>query len=213
MNFQNQSSFQYESVTEEKKNNIWKYFVGLNEKQFFLNKSKSKFVGVGISYNFGYKPYIKLSGLKSDSVFFTETEWLQFLEYQGIITNYFYTMDIQNPIKHGNITLSFEKVNTSFFIKVQKDLNYVSLAFDTVCTLWNTLPLIKYRIDIIKRQQFSEYINNLKLRLRNKTNLHREVMEIIRPEENLNSENISTVLEFITYYPDLFNLDNENSFF
>lgn len=182
-----------------------KPLVTLGERRFYLNNSKCKFVAVSLCYDFGLIPCVQISGNKNDHVVFNEVEWKDFLSYQGLITNYLYTDECPDPVDAGKFSLDFKQLPFAKVVKISKDNSYVYLAYDTICTLWDLLPLIKYRIDILKRQQFGNYFKILSAGLRNMSgDVVTNTLKLLQPEENPNSENISMIMEFLYLYTELF---------
>lgn len=73
---------------------------------------------------------------------FNESEFEAFLRYQGVITNYLYcNSELANPIDCGNCVLEFQQLPVCKVVKILKDNSFVFLAYDSVCNLWNVLPL------------------------------------------------------------------------
>lgn len=177
----------------------------IGERKYNLNKSKSKFVSVGLAYNFGFTPSIQLSGNKNNQIVFDESEWNHLLSYQGIITSYLYSNDKTEAINAGKFSLQFEQFSNIRVIKILKDNRYIYLGYETVCKLWELLPLVKYRIEMLKRQQFANYFKILQKGLQNQVgNVFVNALNILRPQENPNSENVSIVMELIHMYPEVF---------
>lgn len=198
------SKFDYftnDLVTPENK----KEFVVLGERLFSLNKSKSKNVSVGLAYEYGYAPCIKLSGNRGDIIIFDENEWNHFLSYQGVITNYLYSNHKEESVNTSKFCIDFQQISYARIIKISKNNSAVYLGYESVCKLWELLPLIRYRIDFVKRQQFSNYFRVLQKGLENQSgNVFTNTLNALRPQDNPNSENLSTVMEFIYMYPDVF---------
>lgn len=188
-----------------------KPLVTLGERRFYLNNSRSKFVGVSLSQDFGFTPCIQISGDKNNQVVFTETEWEEFLTHQGIITNYFYSDDNLDAIDVGKFFLEFKQLPYCKTIKISRQNSSVYLAHDSICTLWELLPLISYRINMLKNQQFTTYFKILKNGLRNMDgDIINNAWNLLSPENNPNNENLSTILEFLSTYPHLFKKEIEN---
>lgn len=185
--------------------------VFLGERRYYLNKSKCKFVSIGLSYVNDYIPHIKLSGYKRGEIFFKWSEWSHFLSYQGIITNYLYSHDKPESINTEDFSIDFEQFSNIRVIKITKSDGFLYLGYETICKLWELLPLIKYRADMLTRQQFGNYFRVLQRGLRNQGgNVFVNADNILKPEENPNSENLSLVMEFMNLYPDMFERECTN---
>lgn len=181
--------------------------VVLSGRRFYLNKSKYKYVIVGLACDNNYKPCIKISGSKGGEIIFDESEWNHFLSYQGIITNYLYSNDKIDMIDDGRLSLEFIQLPYAKIVKVTKDNSNICLTYESICTLWNILPLITYRINILKNQQFDNYFKILHRSLQNGDgdgDIVINALNLIQPQENTNSENVSTVMELIYMFPEIF---------
>lgn len=179
--------------------------VVIGERAFPLNKSRCKYVSVGMTPEYNYDPCIRIMGNKGDLIMFSEYDWMDFLTYQGVITNYLYTNDAADPIQFGNFKISFEQISSSRIIKIWKNEAYVYLGYETVCKLWELLPLIKYRIEMLKKLQFVNYFNLFKKSVQYQCgNIFVNASRILDSGENCPTENVCLVLEFMNLYPDAF---------
>lgn len=179
--------------------------VVIGEQRYALNKSECKFVSVGLSCDFGYVPCVKLSGHNNIQVVFDENDWKKFLSHQGTITNYLYYNEITHVIHEDNFSIDFVELSIGRLIKISKGNNYIYMAYETICGLWEILPLVKYRIETIKNQQFTNYFKILQRGLQNQTgDIFENALNILKPEDNPNSQNICMILELIYIYPDIF---------
>lgn len=177
----------------------------IGEKKYKLNKSKCKFVSVGISCDFGYMPCVKLSGNKGDQVTFNEADWNKFLTHQGTIMNFLYYNYKTDTVDEGNICIHFDQFSNARVIRISKEDNYIYLAYETVCCLIEILPLVKYSIEMIKNLQFENYFKILRRGLQSQSgDIIENALNILKPEDNPKSENICMILELIYTYPDVF---------
>lgn len=182
--------------------------VVIGERKYQLNKSKSKFVSTGLSYDYWYAPCIKLTGNRLDTIIFEESEWNDFLRYQGIITNYLYTNDKAEQIDAENFTIQFEKISYSRVIKIVKNNSYIYLGYESICKLWEALPLIKYRIEMLKRQQFASYFKIVQNGLQRQSgDVFENAMNLLKPLENCNNDNVCMLMELIYIYPEIFEVE------
>lgn len=183
----------------------------LNQKIYHLNKSKSKHVVIGLSPKFDFKPVVRISGNKNRQyVTFDTNEWESFLNNQGIITNFFTVQDERwLPLIGKKSTVEFTMYNQVKVIKIHTENNFeILLAFETLCCLWDLLPLIKYRIDMLKKQQFLVYYKSV---------VKNPISEILNPTSisnitysNCDDENVHTMMEMMHYFPDQIIADCEN---
>lgn len=175
----------------------------LNSKLYYLNKSSSKFISVGLSLT-DFAPRILIGGYKGFEASFSEEEWKSLQQYQGVIVNYFYCKVDAHPLKFGNINLYFEKINQIPIIKLQNiDGNCVCLASDTCDKLFEVQEIVDYRIHLLKRQEFDKYFNVFQTTNVNQSSsvLLSNVYNILNPSQNTKSENVCTMLEMLTLYP------------
>lgn len=174
----------------------------LNAKIYYLNKSTSKFISVGIGLN-DFLPKITIGGQNGFKVCLNEEEWNNFLNYQGVLVSYFYAFDGDTtPLKIGNITIYFEKYNQHPILKVQNgDGCYVCLGCDSMDKLWEIKEIIDYRIGMIKRQDFVQYFNVLKPNIHHSESMLATIYNVINPKQSRNSENVCTALELLKLYP------------
>lgn len=186
-----------------------KPFATVNSKVFTLNKSKSKFVNIALANELGFQPCIQIEGVKNDCVSFSETEWAEFLKYSGIITNYFYSSQVPAIINGTTFTVSFEKFKDIKVIRIEdRRGNYVYLGEESICQLLMLLPLIEYRVEILKKQQFQSYFNAQLMGVKNNSGdicqqLLNSIFPSVTSHNDVNSENISTLMEVIYLWPEL----------
>ena len=77
----------------------------LNSKIYYLNNSSTKFLIVGLSLS-DFSPKIVIGGKNGFSICLSEHQWQNFLEYQGVVANYFHSDKTDSyPIKFSDITL------------------------------------------------------------------------------------------------------------
>lgn len=174
----------------------------LNSKIFYLNNSSSKFVCVGIGLN-DFLPQIVIGGQNSFKIFLNEEEWKSLLQYQGVLVNYFSSFDsYTTPVQFGNITIYFEKFNQCPILKIQKNGGqYICLSGNSMEKLWELQEIIDYRIEMIKKQEFQKYFSIFQSTTVRFDLFQSNIYNIINPHQNPNSENVSTMLELLTYYP------------
>ncbi|KAF5289495.1 hypothetical protein FQA39_LY15050 [Lamprigera yunnana] len=106
----------------------------LNQTIYYLNKSKSKWISVGLYYPFEFASVVKIFGRSKQYVIFKEEEWIQFHEQRENINKYFQTFDtMRKPRQIGSKTLTFEMIEEKKILKI-KDMsgNEVYLDIDEV---------------------------------------------------------------------------------
>ncbi|KAF5299357.1 hypothetical protein FQA39_LY02530 [Lamprigera yunnana] len=90
----------------------------LNERIYYLNKSKSKWISVGLYHPFEFASAVKIFGRSKQYFVFKEEEWIQFREQQENINKYFQTCDMMwKPRQIGSKTLTFEMIEEKKILK------------------------------------------------------------------------------------------------
>lgn len=176
----------------------------LNQRAYDLNKSKTKTVAVGLSPKHDLKPVVKITGVKHHQcVVFSHRDWESFLKNQGLMTNYFITPDeFWHPIVGKMFTIDFTTYNGVKIIKVHtgKDLE-VLLGYESLRCLWDLLPLIGYKIEMLESQQFDAYYNNI-VKNRNSDLFGPSTSSSVVNQTNQDNENVYAMMEMMQYYPD-----------
>lgn len=176
----------------------------LGERKYPLNKSKTKFVTVGLVYEYGFAPGIKLTGIKNDTIIFNEAEWNSLLRYQYQISKNFYSNEVQE-IKTENFSIYFDEIYSCRVVQICKNDSYIYMQYDTISKLWEVLPLIKHLVELLKLQHFQKYLQVLKMELQNhQGNIFTNAYKILHTSENCPSENIAIAIELLDIYPDAF---------
>jgi hypothetical protein len=177
------------------------------ESVFYLNKSNSKWISVGLSLERNYKPVIKLGGNKNQHAIFNEDQWISFLNNQGIMMSFIYATNNNfgwDPMLGSGYEIHFVFINNSRIIRIIQDGgNEVFLAGETLTEVVNLTNLIKYRFDLLKSQDFSNYYNIIISGISVKQdNIIKRIYDVISPSKNINSINIACILELLQFYSD-----------
>lgn len=133
----------------------------LNSTSYALNNSRGKFVSIGLAAQRPFTPQILLHGCKGDWIIFDEAQWAELLEEQGVITNLLYAKDDPpQSILIGTTTAFFHNIGDQRVVTL-RGATELCLAYDTICELWQLLPLITKRIYLLKMLRFSEFYATL----------------------------------------------------
>lgn len=187
-------------ISAQKKNAVI-----LGERRYPLNKCKSKYVSVGLAKDCEYKPMIALRGSKGECIKFDEIEWEDFLSHQGVITNYLYSNDKVDTVHSWTFSIFFEQVSYNRIIRIWKDDANIYLGYETICKLWEVLPLLRYLQNMLNKQQFPIYFKLLRNGLKNQEgNLFSAASNILCATQSCPSENPYLAMEFMTMHPDEF---------
>ncbi|KAF5289830.1 hypothetical protein FQA39_LY19431 [Lamprigera yunnana] len=122
----------------------------LNQTIYYLNKSKSKWISVGLYYPFEFASVVKIFGRSKQYVIFKEEEWIQFHEQRENINKYFQTFDTMwKPRQIGSKTLTFEMIVEKKILKIE-DMsgNEVYLGWESVSEVWSLESVLRYRLSI-----------------------------------------------------------------
>ncbi|KAF5289514.1 hypothetical protein FQA39_LY15069 [Lamprigera yunnana] len=92
----------------------------LNRRIYYLNKSKSKWISVGLYNPFEFASVVKIFGRSEQYVIFKEEEWIQFREQRENINRYFQTCDMMwKPKQIGSKTLTFEMIGEKKILRIE----------------------------------------------------------------------------------------------
>ncbi|KAF5281195.1 hypothetical protein FQA39_LY17835 [Lamprigera yunnana] len=125
----------------------------LNQTIYYLNKSKSKWISVGLYYPFEFASVVKIFGRSKQYVIFKEEEWIQFHEQRENINKYFQTFDTMwKPRQIGSKTLTFEMIEEKKILKIE-DMsgNEVYLGWESVSEVWSLESVLRYRLSYSSR--------------------------------------------------------------
>lgn len=168
-----------------------------------LNKSINKYMCIGLSTE-DFNPCIKLSGNKGISILLSENEWREILVYQGIITNNLFSSETRwEPLEFGDISIYFEKIRDENLLKIKKNGFYLYLGRETVCNMWQLIPLLEKRLIFLKNQQFKQYFSIFKNSYANNGgDIVNKIFEVLSAQENP-SENVCTIMEMVILHPSI----------
>lgn len=178
----------------------------INGKLYNLNNSRTKFVNIGLALDNDYCPCIEIGAKAGVSIILNEDDWKQLLQHQGTISSYFFSIGYFDiPIRFNNFTIYFDKIDDYNIIKIKHDDNrYIYLGCESTCKLWEMIPLIEYRLEMLKKQQFDRYFNGFKSNvLGQQGDLIPNVLHTLAPKQNPHNENVSTMMEMLAIYPDI----------
>lgn len=178
----------------------------LNCSTYALNKSRSKFVSVGLSAHAPFVPVVELHGLKNDWVTFDEGEWGLLLENQGVISNFLYTDEGQHQfVNIGSKTLRFHTIGSTRVVTFVNG-SEVCVAFESVCELWEFLPLIESRIRLLKDLNFDQFYASVVKGIVGLPGDYKNHINTILKELH-GSENASCMYEMLKCAPDILAFD------
>ncbi|KAF5301625.1 hypothetical protein FQA39_LY10672 [Lamprigera yunnana] len=130
----------------------------LNQTIYYLNKSKSKWISIGLYYPFKFASVVKIFGRSKQYVIFKEEEWIQFHEQRENINKYFQTFDTMwKPRQIGSKTLTFEMIEEKKILKIE-DMsgNEVYLGWEFVSEVWSLESVLRYRLSYSSERLYEE---------------------------------------------------------
>ncbi|KAF5306627.1 hypothetical protein FQA39_LY08816 [Lamprigera yunnana] len=137
----------------------------LNQTIYYLNKSKSKWISVGLYFPFEFASVVKIFGRSKQYVIFKE-EWVQFYEQLENINKYFQTFDTMwKPRQIGSKTLTFEIIEEKRILRIEDMCeNEVYLGWESVSEIWSLESALSYKftyssgkIQFIKKKMWMLY--------------------------------------------------------
>ncbi|KAF5278224.1 hypothetical protein FQA39_LY18381 [Lamprigera yunnana] len=135
----------------------------LNQTIYYLNKSKSKWISVGLYYPFEFASVVKIFGRSKQYVIFKEEEWIQFHEQRENINKYFQTFDTMwKPRQIGSKTLTFEMIEEKKILKIE-DMsgNEVYLGWESVSEVWSLESVLRYRLSYSSGSNFKYFYEDV----------------------------------------------------
>lgn len=178
------------------------YPVLLNERSYPLNKSKTKFVSVGLRCSKPFVPTLTIFGLKNDWILFEEAEWKVLIENEGVISNYFYSKGIHlNPLDISSVKrICFQKVNENKVIIIQDKCGAeVYLGIESVIECFELLQLLEYKIAVLKSLNFDTFYSSLIAGAWNLPGEFKTNIENVLNGLNIKSDNVVCMKEMLKY--------------
>ncbi|KAF5285972.1 hypothetical protein FQA39_LY16483 [Lamprigera yunnana] len=135
----------------------------LNQTIYYLNKSKSKWISVGLYYPFEFASVVKIFGRSKQYVIFKEEEWIQFHEQRENMNKHFQTFDtIWEPRQIGSKTLTFEMIKEKRLLKIKNmSGNEVYLGWESVSEVWSLELVFRYRLSYSSGSNFKYFYEDV----------------------------------------------------
>jgi hypothetical protein len=176
----------------------------VNQNIYFLNKSRSKCVAIGLSPQLSFAPVVKIFGTKNQCAIFDKNEWNIILEHQGIIENYFREGDCQwPPIEVGSKKIWFQTIQYKKIIKVQSYDSELFLGWESITELWSLLSLMNYRIEVLTHENFKGFYSSLIKGIVDMSGEFKDNIEdVLRQLKETKSDNVSNMMEVSHFMPE-----------
>lgn len=135
----------------------------LSQSVYFLNKSNSKWVCVGLDHNLYFEPTIKIVGLKKQSITMNMEEWKKFVAHKLRIMSCF-KKDNQlfSTFKIGDMKISYECFDgINKVLRMDKNGECLYISQEGLLELWQLIELINIRIENLFNLNYGRYYKNI----------------------------------------------------
>lgn len=138
----------------------------INETNYFLNKSKTKNVSIGLAPQLAFSPVLKICGNNNNnnnqSMVFEKEEWLNLLDNETNLRNYFQSGDVHwAPVSVGSKLISFHTIKYKKVIKITKSDSELWLGWESVVEMFHLAHLINKRWEFLTLNTFESFYKNL----------------------------------------------------
>ncbi|KAK9876867.1 hypothetical protein WA026_017368 [Henosepilachna vigintioctopunctata] len=129
----------------------------LCSKVFFINKSKTKYVSVGLSHQF--KAVVRISGssLKGHHIDFTTEDFRELLKSEEFLLRNLSKVSSQEFKKINNVTLFFITINNKCILGVRNERSQIYIGRETLCELLSLQELINDYIEFLEYHGFEDF--------------------------------------------------------
>lgn len=133
---------------------------------YFLNKSKTKWVLVGLDSDSNFDPVVRIMGTRYQNVTLDEETWNEFKGAKDSINktlNAQYYLDRRVTLK--KVRVSFDRTeNNRRILKASVGTDSVYLSYESLRELWKLDDVITSRLELLKSYDFAQfYYNSLNL--------------------------------------------------
>lgn len=187
------------------------YLPLINETTHFLNKSKRKYISVGLSIERQFAPVVRLCG-GNQCVNFEEEDWIEFQEIFDLLLEYLQSSSTKPmPLLLKNINIHFTEVNNVRIVQIINDHQHVFLARETAIEWRAICEIISNRLNILKHQEFKNFYFDMLRGMRKLSgDLISNVYCVLTPLLQTNSENANSLLFMLHHCPVVVRMDYEN---
>ncbi|KAF5296721.1 hypothetical protein FQA39_LY12421 [Lamprigera yunnana] len=135
----------------------------LNQRIYYLNKSKSKWISVGLYYLFEIASVEKIFGRSKHYIIFKEEKWIQFHEQRENINKYFQNCDMmRKPRQISSKTLTFEMIEGKKILWIEDMCgNKVYLGWESVSEVWSLESVLSYRLSYSSGSNFKHFYDDV----------------------------------------------------
>lgn len=166
-----------------------------------LNKSKTKWISMGLSVIRNYTPIIKFSASKPDNsgIQFTLTEWNELIKYKNMILNYFDCgVDMICQTMQGNHCFFLNNVNGKKMLTLTWNNNEYTIVLElsSVQNMFQINNIIDHKMELLKSVKFDEYYRQVLTRVHEYCNINNCTVKLQCIETVLDGDINMNVLAF-----------------
>lgn len=142
--------------TERYKGNVSKTL--LAPVTYFLNKSKSKWMTVGLESDWNFQPVIRLMGARGQGITLDSETWKDFKRFRDSINKAINTEDVDKSMNINNLQLSFVLIdNRRKILKANVGNDVVYLSYESLREIWRLSDVITFRLELLESYNFAEF--------------------------------------------------------
>lgn len=126
---------------------------------YYLNRSKSKWVTVGLHIENNFEPVVRLSGTRNQSLTLDLPNWKLITDNIKTINSHFDdTTNRKDKIHLNGLTLSYDVLDSSTkVIKMDNGCEYIYLSYETLRELWRFEDVINCRMAYLEDLHYAQY--------------------------------------------------------
>lgn len=189
----------------------------LNATSYPLNKSRTKFISVGLSSYGSFSPAVVINGQRGDWVYLDQSEFKALVENQGVICNYFCSEGFYPQLgvnlscikKISFVTVARKKV----ILLQQRGGPEVYLGSESLSECWELLPLLEYKMELLQNQEFGNFYSSLISGIWNMPGNIKDNIENVLHGLHLKFDNVMCMREMLKYALDIIECDVEVNHF
>lgn len=136
----------------------------LSQHVYYLNKSRTKWVVVGLAPDLHFEPILAIAGAKKQNIVMKANQWKHFLGHQNHLTDMFMENNGDTyTFKIGDVSVNFERVERHRkVLKLSRGGGEeIFLAYETLKELWKLAEILTERLEILREKNYGKYYDEL----------------------------------------------------
>lgn len=135
----------------------------LSQQVYYLNKSRTKWVVVGLAPDLHFEPILTIAGAKKQNIAMKANQWKHFLGYQNYLTEMFMgNKGDTYTLKIGDVSVNFERVEKhKKVLKMSRGGEEIFLAYETLKELWKLAEILTDRLEILREKNYCKYYDDM----------------------------------------------------